>query len=828
MEGKKTVITNPADKQPKNFAFDYSYWSHDSSNYSSQRVVFEDLGMGVLNNAYEGYNTSLFAYGQTGSGKSYSMIGYGSNKGIVPITCDELFKKITGNTDDTKFEVKFSMLEIYNEQVRDLLCKTNPKGGLPVRENPKLGLFYVGDLKKVAVGSYAEIERRIEEGNSNRTVASTQMNATSSRAHTVVTIEFVQKKMQDGKEMAKTSVMNLVDLAGSERADSTGATGDRLKEGANINKSLSALGNVIKALADISMGTKKKINIPYRDSVLTKLLKNALGGNSKTIMIAALSPADINYDETLSTLRYADRAKNIKNKAVVNENPVDKLIRELKEENERLKKSLQGGEEIAEMRKQMEEDIRAQLALNAQQIDSGFASRSSCVAKSFDEPAAIDEFERRSAALGRHSSLFEQARDEITIGRKDADPSPTICLTGLGVQKFHAVIKKTDDGFKIAPGASNAKVKINGVPITSEVCLNNKDRVVLGSNHVYVFCDPTKAETSEGTPEGNIDWDFAQKELAENSGFSSAGLTADQARVQEHVLELLPMISEVNAVSEELNKYRHFELVLLGAATQDDNQTKVMVQMKDVGTGNLWLWERGKFMNRRYIIQEMYQQFLDDDESWKTCPKDKDPFWDEVEDYAVGTSSAFLQSLSYSLDFEDKLQITDHRGLEQGNLTIVLTPCDAKGQSLGEDDFNEDPNELVGKPYHVKVDVRDAEVYNSRFNHGLYVKYGCSFAKETKDHHITKTLTGTLAPSWKDSRMISIDKVTEEIIEIFETESINFTVMAVQKAGDGSAPKLSTRELKEKQSLTSSNPNEGVAKTSQWGFEIIIFRSSFF
>jgi len=113
------------------------------------------------------------------------------------------------------------------------------------------------------------------------------------------------------------------------------------------------------------------------------------------------------------------------------------------------------------------------------------------------------------------------------------------------------------------------------------------------------------------------------------------------------------------------------------------------------------------------------------------------------------------------------------------------------------------------------VDVRDAEVYNSRFNHGLYVKYGCSFAKETKDHHITKTLTGTLAPSWKDSRMISIDKVTEEIIEIFETDSINFTVMAVQKAGDGSAPKLSTRELKEKQSLTSSNPNEGVAKTSQ-------------
>jgi kinesin family protein 1 len=168
------------------------------------------------------------------------------------------------------------------------------------------------------------------------------MNATSSRAHTVVTIEFVQKETKDGKEMAKTSVINLVDLAGSERADSTGATGDRLKEGASINQSLSALGNVIKALADLSLGSKKKIVVPYRDSVLTKLLMNALGGNSKTIMIAALSPADINFDETLGTLRYADRAKQIKNKATINENPIDKLIRELREENERLKQGLSG------------------------------------------------------------------------------------------------------------------------------------------------------------------------------------------------------------------------------------------------------------------------------------------------------------------------------------------------------------------------------------------------------------------------------------------------------------------------------------------------------
>ena len=312
----------------------------------------------------------------------------------MPITCDTLFQRIEKSSE--KFEVLFSMLEIYNEQVNDLLSKTNEKGGLQVRQHPSQGYFYPQGLKQVPVGSYKEIERRIDEGTSNRTVASTNMNATSSRAHTLVTIKFDQIFNGANGETRKSSTINLVDLAGSERADSTGATGDRLKEGANINKSLSALGNVISALADLSTTPNKKILVPYRDSVLTKLLQNALGGNSKTIMIAALSPADINYVETLSTLRYADRAKRIKTKAVVNENAMDKMIREIKEENERLKEMLakmQGGtnmaslgltmdrsasslskEEMDEMKKKMQEEIMAQLARNQQMMQDNTTS----------------------------------------------------------------------------------------------------------------------------------------------------------------------------------------------------------------------------------------------------------------------------------------------------------------------------------------------------------------------------------------------------------------------------------------------------------------------
>ena len=238
-------------------------------------------------------------------------------------------------------QVTFSMMEIYNEKIRDLLNpdpKTN--NDLKVRTTPK-GTFVEGTKAK-AVNSFEEIDRTMEAGTASRTVAATQMNATSSRAHTIMAIKVAQLTTEDGRTKEISSDMNLIDLAGSERAESTGATGDRLKEGAAINKSLSSLGNVISALADQANNPKKKVFIPYRDSKLTQILQSALGGNSKTIMVAALSPADINYEETLGTLRYADRAKQIKVVVEVQENATDKLIRQLKEENEKLKKMLEG------------------------------------------------------------------------------------------------------------------------------------------------------------------------------------------------------------------------------------------------------------------------------------------------------------------------------------------------------------------------------------------------------------------------------------------------------------------------------------------------------
>ncbi|XP_074009361.1 kinesin-like protein KIF1A isoform X11 [Numenius arquata] len=351
MSGSTTTILNPKQPKetPKSFSFDYSYWSHTTPadiNYASQKQVYQDIGEEMLQHAFEGYNVCIFAYGQTGAGKSYTMMGKQEKdqQGIIPQLCEDLFSRINETTNDNmSYSVEVSYMEIYCERVRDLLNPKN-KGNLRVREHPLMGP-YVEDLSKLAVTSYNDIQDLMDSGNKARTVAATNMNETSSRSHAVFNIIFTQKRHDAETNITteKVSKISLVDLAGSERADSTGAKGTRLKEGANINKSLTTLGKVISALAEMDSGPnknkkKKKTDfIPYRDSVLTWLLRENLGGNSRTAMVAALSPADINYDETLSTLRYADRAKQIRCNAVINEDPNNKLIRELKDEVARLR-----------------------------------------------------------------------------------------------------------------------------------------------------------------------------------------------------------------------------------------------------------------------------------------------------------------------------------------------------------------------------------------------------------------------------------------------------------------------------------------------------------
>ncbi|KAG1654160.1 Kinesin-like protein KIF16B [Nymphon striatum] len=353
-----TVQGEIAKEQKYDFSFDHSYWSANANdpNFMSQKQVFEDLGKEVVDNSFEGYNSCIFAYGQTGSGKTYTMMGSSESVGLIPRICEEMFTQMSSKKNlGTTYRTEVSYLEIYNERVKDLL-KQQQKHSLKIREHPKVGP-YVQDLSKHLVMDYEDIQELMRKGNLQRTTASTNMNDVSSRSHAIFTISFTQAKFNQDMPSETISKVNLVDLAGSERADASGATGKRLKEGAHINKSLVTLGSVISALAEFSApGKHKNVFIPYRDSVLTWLLKDSLGGNSKTIMIATVSPADINYGESLNTLRYANRAKNIINKPTINEDPNVKLIRELRAEIAKLKSILSASSPSSDMMEKLQEN----------------------------------------------------------------------------------------------------------------------------------------------------------------------------------------------------------------------------------------------------------------------------------------------------------------------------------------------------------------------------------------------------------------------------------------------------------------------------------------
>ncbi|EDO40836.1 predicted protein [Nematostella vectensis] len=326
-------IRNPLkkDEVPKMFTYDAVYdWN------SKQIDLYDETFRQLVESVLEGYNGTIFAYGQTGTGKTFTMEGVRSDpdlRGVIPNSFDHIFTHIARTTNQ-QYLVRASYLEIYQEEVRDLLGKDQKKR-LELKERPDTGV-YVKDLQSFVCKSVKEIEHVMNVGNQNRSVGATKMNEHSSRSHAIfiITIECSQLNAV-GECHIRVGKLNMVDLAGSERQTKTEATGDRLKEATKINLSLSALGNVISALVD-----GKSTHIPYRDSKLTRLLQDSLGGNARTVMVANIGPASYNYEESITTLRYANRAKNIKNKPHINEDPKDALLREFQEEIARLKNEL--------------------------------------------------------------------------------------------------------------------------------------------------------------------------------------------------------------------------------------------------------------------------------------------------------------------------------------------------------------------------------------------------------------------------------------------------------------------------------------------------------
>uniref|UniRef100_A0A8C3M899 plus-end-directed kinesin ATPase n=1 Tax=Chrysolophus pictus TaxID=9089 RepID=A0A8C3M899_CHRPC len=576
MSGSTTTILNPKQPKetPKSFSFDYSYWSHTTPadiNYASQKQVYRDIGEEMLQHAFEGYNVCIFAYGQTGAGKSYTMMGKQEKdqQGIIPQLCEDLFSRINDTTNDNmSYSVEVSYMEIYCERVRDLLNPKN-KGNLRVREHPLMGP-YVEDLSKLAVTSYNDIQDLMDSGNKARTVAATNMNETSSRSHAVFNIIFTQKRHDAETDITteKVSKISLVDLAGSERADSTGAKGTRLKEGANINKSLTTLGKVISALAEMDSGPnknkkKKKTDfIPYRDSVLTWLLRENLGGNSRTAMVAALSPADINYDETLNVSDFEnnngtigtelsqrhDNLSTVTN-AIAGISPSSSLsalssraasVASLHERimfapgsEEAIERLKETEKIIAELNETWEEKLRRTEAIRMEReallAEMGVAMREDGGTLGVFSPKKTPHLVNLNEDPLMSECLLYYIKDGITrVGREDAEKRQDIVLSGHFIKEEHCLFRSdTRTGGEVIvtlEPCEGADTYVNGKKVTEPSVLRSGNRIIMGKSHVFRFNHPEQARQERErtpcaeTPAEPVDWAFAQRELLEKQG----------------------------------------------------------------------------------------------------------------------------------------------------------------------------------------------------------------------------------------------------------------------------------------------------------------------
>ncbi|XP_029031111.1 uncharacterized protein kif16bb isoform X2 [Betta splendens] len=510
----------------RSFSFDFSYDSTDTGSpaFASQERISHDLGSDVLRAAFEGFNACVFAYGQTGSGKSYTMMGHKEDLGLIPRICEGLFQEMSDRSriGGVSYRTEVSFLEIYNERVQDLL---KSGGVLRVREHPSDGP-YVENLSKHVVHNHSEMEDLIILGNTNRTTARTGMNDFSSRSHAIFTITFTQAWFDVSLPRETLSKIHLVDLAGSERAGATRTTGTRLKEGASINKSLVTLGSVISALADLSVGgpsaKRKKIFIPYRDSVLTWLLKDSLGGNSITTMIATVSPADVNYGETLSTLRYASRAKSIVNSPTVNEVGSVKVIRELQAEVARLQGLLEEASQASHRGLSSTVKVEQQLHQNEAKVS---ALTEEWTRKWEDTHRILQEV---TVALGKKGSagvldcglphLISLDEDPLStgivlyyikdgktmIGSDKVSFSQQIVLHGPGVLREHCVLESCAGTVALVP-QEGARCSVNGAEVTSPRQLTHGALIKLGRGATLRFNHPSdaarlKEERQNGLP----------------------------------------------------------------------------------------------------------------------------------------------------------------------------------------------------------------------------------------------------------------------------------------------------------------------------------------
>ncbi|XP_012228838.1 kinesin-like protein KIF14 isoform X1 [Linepithema humile] len=628
VQGSGQNVTVECESAHHTFTYDHCFVSYNdplTPGHANQEVVFRNMVLPLVQNAFEGYNVCLFAYGQTGSGKSYSLMGtestqltaipFEENVGIIPRFCQEIFTQACDNPQ-IETTVEISYFEIYNEKIHDLLTSTNngsKKAPLKVREHPVFGP-YVVDLSQHCVQNYKDLQAWLKVGNSQRATAATGMNEKSSRSHSIFSIVLTQTHLDNqldckSLDANRRSKINLIDLAGSERLSQTSATGDRLREGVSINKSLLTLGKVIASLTE-NTSNRKQGFVPYRESVLTWLLKESLGGNSRTAMLGTISPANIHVEETLATLRYACQARAIVNRIRINEDPHDRQIRELKAEVLRLRGVREGYEkqlgvvprrlldciepirptekpdrEVKRKQKEIDE-LKDQLKKTEEQLAATQMSWSEKFQKAEEKKSSELKYLRRCGIAieidfherDKHPCLVNLAADPmlsgtllylippglVRVGKNSGSEAISrkldILLDGPLVRELHCSIENNEGKLILTP-EMDGDTYVNGQIVTGKLMLKHGDRLVIGGNHYFKVLNPYDDSCNVKLSTQAIDFEFAHQEIL---------------RIQEEKLRAELEESKQKAIKELENAKREVELQLGSQKSTYEHKIEVL------------------------------------------------------------------------------------------------------------------------------------------------------------------------------------------------------------------------------------------------------------
>ncbi|XP_015510828.1 kinesin-like protein KIF14 isoform X1 [Neodiprion lecontei] len=822
VEANGQNITVECESSRHTFMYDHCFVSYADSctpQHATQEVVFKNMVLPLVENAFEGYNACLFAYGQTGSGKSYSMMGtetcgseLGSEAGIIPRFCHEIFCRSMRNSKVVT-TVEISYFEIYNEKIHDLLG-VNTSGGkrapLKVREHPVFGP-YVVDLSQHGVNSYEDLQGWLKVGNSQRATAATGMNEKSSRSHSIFSVILTQTQVDvpsgnQPAEPSRRSKINLVDLAGSERLSQTCASGDRLREGVSINKSLLTLGKVIASLAE-STNNRKRGFVPYRESVLTWLLRESLGGNSRTAMLGTVSPASVHLEETLATLRYACQARAIVNRVRVNEDSHERLIRELKAEVARLRGIregyerhlgglprrilLDGGSGAAEteddvrMKEREIEILREQLKKTEKQLCLSQKSWSEKLRDAEEKKnTELTHLRRCGIALeidfkekSMQPCLVNLAADPILsgtllyllpsgsvrIGRRNVELAssyqPDIVLDGPLVGQRHCTIENNNGKLTLSP-EMEGDTYVNGQVVTGKVYLKHGDRLVIGGNHYFRVCNPLDEQGRGQISAQPVDFEFAHQEI----------LKIQQEKLRAELEE-----SKQKVIKELENAKREVEMQLGSQKSTYEEQLQMLGSSLEQQKKALAEVNRRKHeleLEKELLASEVetnnrIRQIQSEEEKFNISPY-RSNFLQELEDILNETTADVEMALNMNIDSEE----TNSRTVSLREMQLLVKEASERCREVGINYITEHLNESI---HQISMDASTAEVtMDNLMLHPTKKKYYDHVRKYVREMEEAAKNLGNLCNQQEiqeisDEVTKSIEKVQDIIISIKET-----------------------------------------------------------